>query len=197
MIKKVITSLFLIYSISTFGKTLEPIKGGQPLPVDRLIKLAELVNPAVVNISTAQLPKAPQMDPRMQDPFFEFFAPFMGPVQRRPAQSLGTGFIIRSDGLIITNNHVIDNADVIKVQLTENDSESYEAEVIGKDARTDIALIKISGKKEFPIVELGTSSTLKVGEWVAAFGNPFGHGHSMTKGIISAIGREIGELNRF
>lgn len=181
----------------TLARTLDKIDPKSPLPVNRFVELAELINPAVVNINTTQLPKTPTLDPRLRDPFFEFFAPFLGPMQQRPAQSLGTGFIIRKDGLIITNNHVIQGADVIKVQLTEKDGESYEAEVIGQDARTDIALIKISGKKNFPVVTLGTSSTLKVGEWVTAFGNPFGHGHSMTKGIISAIGREIDELNRF
>lgn len=193
-----IFSLFQLQSITAL--TLDKLDPKAPLPANRFVELAELVNPAVVNINTTQLPKTPQMNPYMRDPLFEFFAPFMGPMgpmQQRPAQSLGTGFIIRKDGLIITNNHVIQGADVIKVQLTEKDSESFEAEVIGSDARTDIALIKISGKKDFPVVPLGTSATLKVGEWVAAFGNPFGHGHSMTKGIISAIGREIDELNRF
>ncbi len=189
---------FTALSLSANAKSLSKIKPGEPLPANRFTELAKVVNPAVVNINTTQLPKQTEIDPRLRrDPFFEFFAPFMGPMQRQPAQSLGTGFIIRKDGLIITNNHVIDKADIIKVQLSDKDSDSYEAEVIGKDARTDIALIKITGKKEFPVVPLGSSETLEVGEWVAAFGNPFGHGHSMTKGIISALGRSIDELNRF
>ena len=120
-----------------------------------------------------------------------------GPARRRPAKALGTGFIIRKDGLILTNNHVIDKADVIQIQLTEGDTRLYEAEVIGKDKRTDIALIKIKADHDLPVAQLGASGTLKVGEWVAAFGNPFGHGHSITKGIISAKGREIDEINRF
>lgn len=195
---KTIVTLLLFCSWIVHAKTLPKIKDGKPIPANRFIELAEIVNPAVVNINTTQLPKQMQVDPRLQqDPFFEFFAPFMGPMQRRPAQSLGTGFIIRKDGLIITNNHVIDSADIIKVQLSETDKQTYEAEVIGKDSRTDIALIKITGKSDFPVVPLGDSDSLQVGEWVAAFGNPFGHGHSMTKGIISAIGREIDELNRF
>src|SRR5206468_12665267 len=112
-----------------------------------------------------------------------------------PQQSLGTGFIIREDGLIITNNHVVDKADVVKVQLEERTKESFDAKVIGTDAKTDVALIKIDAKKKLPFVKIGSSSDVQVGEWVAAFGNPYGYGHSMTKGIISAVGREIDELN--
>ncbi len=182
-----------------------------PLPANLFIELSKLINPAVVNINTTQLPKQRQMMGQGfggrggsrgdigRDPFFDLFAPFMGPMQEQPRQSLGTGFFIRKDGLIITNNHVVDGADIIKVQVmtSPGTEELFEAVVIGKDARTDIALLKISGKKDFPEVKFGESSALEVGEWVAAFGNPFGHGHSVTKGIVSAIGREIGELNRF
>ena len=112
-------------------------------------------------------------------------------------QALGTGFIIREDGLIVTNNHVVEQADIIKVQLDSNSDTFYEAEVIGHDAQTDIALIKIDAKKPLPFARLGSSREVQVGEWVAAFGNPYGHTHTMTKGIVSAIGREIAELNRF
>ncbi len=171
-----------------------------PLPSNLFIELARVTNPTVVNISTSQQPRTPQRDPRMpRDPFFDFFEQFMGPMpqQRRPAQALGSGFIIRKDGLIITNNHVIDRADVIQVQLNDQRGELFEATVVGRDARTDIALIKISVPRDLPVAPLGNSSDLKVGEWVAAFGNPYGHGHTMTKGIISAIGREIDEINLF
>ena len=192
-----IFSTGLLLQASAQASTLLPkIKSGAPLPADRFIKLAKLVNPTVVNISTSQKPRRSQR-PRYNDPFFDLFGPFMLPQQNRPRQSLGTGFIIRKDGLIITNAHVIDGADVIKVQLSENDKELFEAEVIGKDSRTDVALIKISTKKSLPVAQLGTSKSLDVGEWVAAFGNPFGHGHTMTKGVISAIGRELDEINRF
>lgn len=172
------------------------LKVGEPLPQDLFINLAKLINPAVVNISTTYLPKQLPRDPRRgRDPFFDFFEQFMGPMQQRPAESLGTGFIIREDGLIITNNHVIDKADIVKVQLTDSDEKLWDAKVIGRDAKTDIALIKIEAKKSLPVARLGSSGDLQVGEWVAAFGNPYGHGHTMTKGIISAIGREIDEIN--
>ena len=128
--------------------------------------------------------------------FESFLNPHGRPQRQRPRQSLGTGFIIRPDGLIITNNHVINNADIINISLS-NSKETYTAKVIGKDERTDTALIKITASKNLPFVKLGDSDHLQVGEWVAAFGNPFGHSNSMSKGIISAIGREIDKLNRF
>jgi serine protease Do len=109
---------------------------------------------------------------------------------------LGTGFVIREDGLIVTNAHVIQGADLIEVQLTENSDKQYKAEIIGFDQRTDIALIKIKPEKKLAAASLGSSKDLEVGEWVSAFGNPYGHGHSMTKGIISSKGREIGEINK-
>lgn len=180
-----------------------PLKAGDPLPADTFIELNKLVNPAVVNISTSQMPRPNRRPPRgYPDPFFDLFQQFMGPgpfnfQQQQPLQALGTGFIIREDGLILTNNHVVDKADVIKVQLNENDKDTYDAKIIGRDSATDIALLKIESKKKLPTAQLGSSSGLQVGEWVAAFGNPYGHGHTMTKGIISALGREIDELNRF
>ncbi|MBX7231804.1 MAG: trypsin-like peptidase domain-containing protein [Bdellovibrionales bacterium] len=176
---------------------LPKLKEGEPLPHDLFIKLGKLINPAVVNISTTYLPKQFNMGPRnqMRDPFFDLFEQFMGPRQSRPAQSLGTGFVIREDGLILTNNHVIDGANIIKVQLDEKTDQQFDAKVIGRDANTDVALIKIETKKRLAVARLGTSSDVQVGEWIAAFGNPFGHGHTMTKGIVSAIGREIDEIN--
>lgn len=184
------------------SELLPSLKKGEPLPADAFIRLAKIVNPTVVNINTSQLPRQQPRGrrPPTGDPFFDLFEQFMGPspfAQRRPVQSLGTGFIIRKDGLIITNNHVIDRADIIQVQLDEKSDQMYDAKVIGTDTRTDIALIKIEVKKDLPVARLGNSSQLEVGEWVAAFGNPYGHGHTMTKGIISAIGREIEGLNLF
>lgn len=196
-------ALAIPLATSAQSKTLPPIGAGEPLPANRFIELAKIVNPAIVNISTTSTRQRMQRPGgQMRDPFFDLFEQFMNPYygmpqQQQPSQSLGTGFIIRKDGLIITNNHVIQNADVIKVQLDEKSKTLYEAEIIGRDAKTDIALIKIESKKPLPTVELGVSADLQVGEWVAAFGNPYGHGHTMTKGIISAIGREIDELNLF
>lgn len=181
----------------TLPTTAPTFKLGNPLPENLFVELARAINPAVVNISTMVIPKGR----RMNDPMLELLEQFYG--QRfqapkpQPQTALGTGFIIREDGLIITNNHVIDGADTIQVQLTEGSEKEFKAELIGRDARTDIALIKISGKQKFPVAPLGNSSEVQVGEWVAAFGNPYGHGHTMTKGIISAKGRDIAELNRF
>ncbi|MCB0407582.1 MAG: trypsin-like peptidase domain-containing protein [Bdellovibrionales bacterium] len=192
-------------TVSASARTLSPIEKDAPLPANRFVELAKLVNPAIVNISTTSMPRQIQGPGGSgrglnRDPFFDLFEQFMNPyygMPQQPMQALGTGFIIRKDGLIITNNHVVQQADIIKVQLDEKSKVMYEAEVIGRDEKTDIALIKIDAKKELPTIEFGSSKDLQVGEWVAAFGNPYGHGHTMTKGIISAIGREIDELNLF
>ena len=174
---------------------IEKIKPGEPLPADIFIKMAKIINPTVVNISTTQVNDMPF--PFFNDPIFDFFfTPHQRPPQAKPLHSLGTGFIIRSNGLILTNTHVVNKADIIQVQL-QNNQKLYTAKVIGKDVYTDIALIKINIDKKLPIARLGKSNQLQVGEWVAAFGNPYGHGHTMTKGIISAINREINELNLF
>ena len=159
--------------------------------------MAKIINPTVVNISTSK-ENSPAPFPHLpDDPVFDFFfnPPSHSP-KPKPLQSLGTGFIIRSNGLILTNTHVVNKADTIQVQLKDNQT-LYTAKVIGKDVYTDVALIKISVDKTLPTAHLGKSSQLQVGEWVAAFGNPYGHGHTMTKGIISAINREIDELNLF
>lgn len=197
--------LFLVLSValSVQAKSLpqDPPKLnlGEALPANIFVELAKAINPAIVNISTTALPRN---NPRMRDPMLEMLEQLYGfrmspQQQQRPQQiGLGTGFIIRDDGLIVTNNHVIAGADVINVQLDEKSKEVYEATLIGNDERSDIALIKINPKKKLPVAVLGSSKDLQVGEWVAAFGNPFGHGHSMTKGIISSIGRDISEINR-
>lgn len=179
------------------------LKFGDPLPANAFVELAKLINPAIVNISTSTMPKNLGRNGGMRggrDPFFDMLEEFYGirpqPQNMRPQQALGTGFIIRDDGLIVTNNHVIAGADKIQVQLNEK-NKIYEAKLIGSDERTDIALIKITTKDKFAVAPMGNSSELEVGEWVAAFGNPYGQGHTMTKGIVSAKGREIGEINRF
>lgn len=188
---------------------LSKIKAGDPLPANRFIELSKVVNPSLVSIFTTYnaKPRGRRGGPPQgyRDPLYDFFEQFMdqqnpyggGVGPQKPAQSLGSGFIIREDGLIVTNNHVVDKADSIKVQLDEKTKEEYEAKVVGTDAKTDIALLKITPKKKLIVAKLGTSQDLEVGEWVAAFGNPYGHAHTMTKGIVSAIGREIDELNLF
>lgn len=177
------------------------LKLSDPLPANLFVELGKAINPAVVNISTSVIPRKRQY----RDPMLEMLEQFYGQHGQgyppsepgRPRRmGLGTGFIIREDGLIVTNAHVIQGADLIEVQLTENSDKQYKAEIIGQDERTDIALIKIKPDAKLTAVVLGSSEDTQVGEWVAAFGNPFGHGHSMTKGIISSKGREIGEINR-
>ncbi|MFK5969267.1 MAG: Do family serine endopeptidase [Candidatus Marithrix sp.] len=185
-----LTSIFLITSISA-----------QELP--NFIKLVELYGPTVVNISTTakknkdssngEILKLPQNNPFKDGPFHDFFKRFFdnegnGFLDEHPSTSLGSGFIISDDGYIITNNHVIDDAGEIIVRL--NDRRELVAEVVGADKRSDIALLKIDAN-DLPVVKLGTSETLRVGEWVLAIGSPFGFEHSVTAGIVSAKGRSL------
>lgn len=180
--------------------TLPKLNYGDPLPANAFSELAKLINPTVVNIFTTSTPRQMRGGPSGRDPFFDMLERFYGfqmqPQQREPATALGTGFVITEDGLIVTNTHVISGADKISVQFSENSQERLEATIVGSDERTDIALIKVNSKRKLPFAQLGSSSELQVGEWVAAFGNPFGQGHTMTKGVISAIGRDIKEINR-
>jgi len=153
----------------------------------------------VVNISTTTTVRVPghpfrhYFDPKQEGPFGDLFKRFFGDIPDRDfkQQSLGSGFIVDRNGYIITNNHVVDNADEIKVKLSEG--KEYKAKVVGRDPKTDLALIKISSLfRDLPTLPLGDSDRVKVGEWVVAVGNPFGLEHTVTKGIISATGRVIG-----
>ena len=159
--------------------------------------LVESASPAVVNISTKQHVQAHGAAAQMPDleglpPIFrEFFghsfpAPPEG--QQPDAQSLGSGFIISADGYVLTNNHVVADADEIIVRLP--DRSELEATLVGADPRTDVALLKIEATG-LPTVRLGDSSALKVGEWVLAIGSPFGFDHTVTAGIVSATGRNL------
>jgi serine protease Do len=167
------------------------------------IALAAKLSPAVVNISTVQKASGHrerffrgfhspfrERDPFSSDPFREFFERFFGEVPPQAQQSLGSGFIINPDGFILTNNHVIEEADEIKVIL--QDEREFEARIVGRDPKTDLALIKVHAAKALPTVPLGDSETLRIGEWVMAIGNPFGLSHTVTAGIVSAKGRVIG-----
>ena len=167
-------------------------------------ELVEQASPAVVNISTRQtipaqaagLQQMPDLEnlPPMFREFFERNMP-QTPQQaprKREAQSLGSGFIISPDGYVMTNNHVVADADEIVVRLS--DRSELKAKLIGADARTDVALLKVEGKN-LPTVKLGKSDALKVGEWVVAIGSPFGFDHSVTAGIVSAKGRSLPDEN--
>ncbi len=165
-------------------------------------ELVNLVKPSIVNISTTTVIKGPTMQDRFMGPgqvnpfkdFFgdEFFDKFFGNSPRREfkQRSLGSGLIIDREGYILTNNHVIEKAQTIKVKLS--DAKEYDATVIGRDPKTDIALIKINAKHPLPAATFGDSDKLAVGDWVVAIGNPFGLEHTVTAGIVSAKGRVIG-----
>ena len=161
---------------------------------DSFANLAEKLSPSVVNISTTTVIEQKSRDmPSFPpgSPFEDFFKQFEKPNgKKRKAQSLGSGFIIDSTGYVITNNHVIDNAEKIMVILY--DDTSFEAKVVGKDPKTDVALLKIEPKTtKLKAVEFGNSNNLRVGDWVMAIGNPFGFGGTVTAGIVSARGRNL------
>ncbi|MDP3428497.1 MAG: trypsin-like peptidase domain-containing protein, partial [Humidesulfovibrio sp.] len=165
--------------------------------------LAEQAGKAVVNISTTKnvAGGSPQMKEFFKNapknsPFRDFFDQFERYFNQQEAtprklSSLGSGFIISSDGYIVTNNHVVAEADEIKVKLLSRDK-PYDAKVIGRDPETDLALLKIEAGGGLPVLSFGNSDATRVGEWVLAIGNPFGLGHTVTAGIISAKGRHIG-----
>jgi serine protease Do len=163
--------------------------------------LAEVAKPAVVNIRTEKTVQGGgkvfrhffgnPFGGRERDPFKDFFGPFEeGPSKEFKQRSLGSGFIIDKEGFIVTNNHVVEGADQIKVRLA-NDKE-YEATVVGRDPKTDLALIKIEGAKDLVPLPVGDSDTQAVGTWVVAIGSPFGLEQTVTAGIVSAKGRIIG-----
>ena len=186
----------------------------QPLASNIFVEIAKKQNPAVVNVSTkakaeaapqrnfrAPRPNTPRPGPgqdRSPDAFRNFYDRFFGEKQnQQPKRGMGSGFVIDKEGHILTNYHVIEGADEIVVMLEDNGKEKeYTATLIGSDSKTDIALIKVNREPgdttEFPFLELGSSEHLEVGEWVVAIGNPFGLSHTVTVGVVSALGRSIG-----
>jgi serine protease Do len=156
---------------------------------DAIATVSERAVPSVVNISTTRTAQT-QLSPFEQDPFFRHFFEF-GPQQRRQPQreqSLGSGVVIRRDGTILTNNHVIQGADEIKVTFA--DKRSFTAKLVGTDPKSDLAVLKIENPpKDLPALSFGDSDKLRLGEVVLAIGNPFGVGQTVTMGIVSAKGR--------
>ena len=154
--------------------------------------LAEKLMPSVVNISTTQTVKTTSNQFPFQfppgSPFEEMFKDFQRPTERK-ASSLGSGFIIKETGIVITNNHVIANADDILVKVN---SKEYKADVIGADPYMDIAVLRMKTSDKFNTVKFGDSDKARVGDWVVAIGNPFGLGGTVTSGIVSARNRDIG-----
>ena len=202
--KKVTVCIMFLLAISFMTQigndNMALAKTGFPVP-ESFSNLSEMASPAVVNIRTEQTVKSSggrmfqpfgQGPPNRNDQFRDFFEKFYGKTPKREfkRKSLGSGFIIDKEGYIITNNHVVANADKITVVL--NDEKEFDAEVIGRDSYTDLALIKIKPHKNLTSLKMGDSDKLKVGEWVVAIGNPFGLSHTVTAGIVSAKGRVIG-----
>lgn len=160
-----------------------------------IVDIAKNKTPAVVNVSTrAKLKNAHQPGPPGGNPFEGFIDPNFPSQKRPPRGGTGSGFVIDKEGHILTNHHVVAGAEEITVRFP--DEKEYKAILIGSDSKTDIALIKISPKpvslEAIPTLDLGNSDALEVGEWVIAIGNPFGLDHTVTAGIVSAKGRNIG-----
>jgi serine protease Do len=166
----------------------------RPAP-DSFADLAAKLLPTVVNIATSQTLKAP---PRAQmpnvppgSPLEDLFKNFLGPDGEKPRHvtSLGSGFIIDPAGFIVTNNHVIENSD--QVTITLYDGTSLMAKIVGRDTKTDLALLKVVPKKPLPATHFGDSDKIRIGDWVMAIGDPFGLGSTVTAGIVSARNRDI------
>lgn len=168
---------------------IEAPASSQAIAPGSLSAAAKKASPAVVSINTS---KAAQLSPRNEDPWFRFFFGDQGAAQ--PQIGLGSGVIVSADGYILTNNHVVEGADEIDVTL--NDSRHARGKVIGTDPDTDLAVLKIELDK-LPVIVLGNSDALQVGDQVLAIGNPFGVGQTVTSGIVSALGRNQLGINTF
>ena len=180
--------LFFMSSDITYGK-------GAPSSFSNLV---EKLSPSVVNITTSStVPNRQELNPQLPpgSPFEDLFKDFMdrgqngAPRRQRRGTALGSGFIISADGYVVTNNHVIENADQIEIEFF--DGRFMEASVVGTDPKTDVALLKVKTKDKLRFVSFGDSNESKVGDWVLAIGNPLGQGFSVSAGIISARGRAL------
>lgn len=202
--RKIATTLGLLSGIwlAFIGMVNAPLEA-RPAP-DSFADIVEKIAPAVVNISTSKaLPSGAQggeqfpfPQPPPGSPFEDFFREFFdrdrSPEQQSPRRtsSLGSGFVVDPTGFVVTNNHVIAEAD--EIQVVFGDESTYEAELVGKDPKTDLALLRIiDGDREFPSVDFADSDAVRVGDWMIAIGNPFGLGNTVTAGIISARSRDI------
>ncbi|HEX6001240.1 MAG TPA: Do family serine endopeptidase [Hyphomicrobiaceae bacterium] len=179
-----------------FGAPSQARVPASPAAMPGFAELVRAVKPAVVSVrvrtEAADSGFGAGENPFEGTPFEKFFKRFPAPNSRQPKhfmQGQGSGFFISPDGYIVTNNHVVDNA--VKVEVTTDSGASFDAKVVGKDPKTDLALIKVDGRSDFPFVKLSDTKP-KIGEWVVAMGNPFGLGGTVTAGIVSAEGRDIG-----
>ncbi|MCC6194720.1 MAG: DegQ family serine endoprotease [Burkholderiales bacterium] len=190
----------IVASLVSFGASLAFAQGAGRAGLPDFTDLYEKNGPAVVSIDVTQKARRARGMPELSedDPFYEFFRRF-GQVPPRPGrerepdpQAVGSGFIIGSNGEVITNAHVVDGADEVTVRLS--DKREFKAKVLGTDKRTDVALLKIEAK-DLPRVAIGDPEKLRVGEWVVAIGKPFGLDNTMTAGIVSAKGRDLPQEN--
>jgi serine protease Do len=201
----------VLFSISCFLFPASSAAEAKAAPVDPNVlglqesfaRVAELVGPSVVSITATQ-------DPSSADPYqsyfgdpFEFFRRFdpEGGGPPRPVQGMGSGVIVSPDGYVLTNEHVVHGAKTLKVTLLEPEERTFTGKVVGKDPRTDLAVVKISAKGPLPAVALGDSKKVRVGDWAIAVGSPFGLEQTLTVGVISAVrqslsieGREYSDL---
>lgn len=185
-------------TIANAAVTAAPVAAVAPLATQTLPDFAALVQrygPAVVNISVTHNVKVGSNAPQIpglskDDPFYQFFKQFQGqvPQHEMPTRGLGSGFIIKSNGTILTNAHVVAGADEVTVKLT--DKREFKAKVIGSDPQSDVAVLKIDAK-DLPTVTLGNSNDVRVGEWVVAIGSPYGFDNTVTAGIVSATSRSL------
>src|SRR5271165_286095 len=174
----------------------QPVNPPAAQPLHQIPDFADLVKqvkPAVVSV-TVKMAVAEASDEgpqRVPFPFNQMPFGQMGPQRGHPSEARGSGFIIDANGTIVTNNHVVKDAK--SVEITLSDGTSLTAKVIGRDPRTDIAVLRVDAGHELPYIQLGDSKDVAPGQWVVAMGNPFGLGGSVTAGIVSALGRDIGE----
>ncbi len=194
---RALVSALMALVIVAFGAAQALAQQSRP---DTFADLADKVSPAVVNITTStSVAQAMDRGPIVPEgsPFEDFFRDFMdpdgngAPNERGPrrSQALGSGFVISDEGYIVTNNHVIANADEITIEFFSGDE--LEAEVVGTDPNTDLALLKVEADEDLPFVPWGDSDEARVGDWVMAMGNPLGQGFSVSAGIVSARGRAL------
>ena len=209
-IKIVMIALLLAGAVAGFGygMTATPKTGavpaaatavvstGSPMVPGNFSELAEEVRTGVVNIQVSKKVKHVGFEKfggnpfGDRNPFGDFFGPFEGNQPDRKQQGVGSGFIMSKEGYILTNNHVVEDADQIKVKLAGG--KEFDGKIVGRDPKTDLALVKIEGDSDLQPLKLGNSDDLKVGNWVVAVGSPFGLEQTVTAGIVSAKGRVIG-----
>ncbi len=194
----VMTTGSMLTSGVVCAQELAPIEAHETQRLPDFVQLVEKFGKGVVNISTVREARIIEgaspfdgLDERHAEIFRRFgfpMLPFMGPREEPERRGTGSGFIISADGLILTNHHVVDGADEITVRLTDN--REFKGKVLGSDAKTDIAVVKIEASN-LPVLKMGDSDELKVGEWVAAIGSPFGLDNTVTAGIVSAKSRKL------